>query len=46
MKPSCWRGFTRNHASLLEGIRTKKALTPELETELKDVLAAFTKTFA
>jgi F-type H+-transporting ATPase subunit alpha len=35
-----------NHASLLEGIRTKKALTPELEAELKDVLAAFAKTFA
>ncbi len=35
-----------NHASLLEGIRTKKALTPELEAELKDILAAFAKTFA
>jgi F-type H+-transporting ATPase subunit alpha len=35
-----------NHASLLEGIRTKKALTPELEGELKDILAAFAKTFA
>ncbi|MFT4955073.1 MAG: F-type H+-transporting ATPase subunit alpha [Brevundimonas sp.] len=35
-----------NHASLLEGIRTKKALTPELETELKSALDAFAKTFA
>ena len=35
-----------NHASLLEGIRTKKDLTPELEAELKDILAAFVKTFA
>ena len=35
-----------NHASLLDGIRTKKALTPELEAELKDILAAFVKTFA
>src|SRR5690606_23163945 len=35
-----------NHASLLDGIRTKKALTPELETELKSVLDAFAKTFA
>ena len=35
-----------NHASLLEGIRTKKDLTPELEAELKEILAAFVKTFA
>jgi len=35
-----------SNPGLLEGIRTKKDLTPELETELKDVLAAFTKTFA
>ncbi|MEH6665537.1 MAG: F0F1 ATP synthase subunit alpha [Brevundimonas sp.] len=35
-----------NHAGLLEGIRTKKDLTPELETELKSVLDAFVKTFA
>ncbi|MGQ3113847.1 MAG: F0F1 ATP synthase subunit alpha, partial [Brevundimonas sp.] len=35
-----------NHASLLEGIRTKKDLTSELEAELKDILAAFVKTFA
>ncbi|RZJ17917.1 MAG: F0F1 ATP synthase subunit alpha, partial [Brevundimonas sp.] len=34
------------HKSLLDGIRTKKALTPELEAELKDILAAFAKTFA
>ncbi|WP_295218581.1 F0F1 ATP synthase subunit alpha [uncultured Brevundimonas sp.] len=35
-----------NHASLLEGIRTKKDLTSDLEAELKDILAAFVKTFA
>ena len=35
-----------NHASLLDGIRTKKDLTAELEAELKDILAAFVKTFA
>ncbi|PZU51964.1 MAG: F0F1 ATP synthase subunit alpha, partial [Brevundimonas sp.] len=35
-----------NHASLLDGIRAKKDLTPELEAELKDILAAFVKTFA
>jgi F-type H+-transporting ATPase subunit alpha len=35
-----------NHAALLEGIRTTKALTPELVAELKDILAAFAKTFA
>jgi F-type H+-transporting ATPase subunit alpha len=35
-----------NHASLLVGIRTKKDLTADLEAELKDVLAAFVKTFA
>ena len=35
-----------NNASLLEGIRTKKDLTAELETELKGVLEAFVKTFA
>ncbi|MFN3815516.1 F0F1 ATP synthase subunit alpha [Brevundimonas sp.] len=35
-----------NHASLLEGIRTKKDLTSDLETELKSVLDAFVKTFA
>ena len=31
---------------LLEGIRTSKALSPELEAKLKDVLADFGKTFA
>ena len=31
---------------LLEGIRTTKALSPELEAKLKDVLADFGKTFA
>ncbi|WP_374274795.1 F0F1 ATP synthase subunit alpha [Brevundimonas sp.] len=31
---------------LLDGIRTKKDLTPELESELKAVLDDFTKTFA
>ena len=35
-----------NHAGLLDGIRTKKDLTPELETELKSILDAFSKTFA
>jgi len=35
-----------NHASLLEGIRTKKDLTSDIEAELKDILAAFVKTFA
>ncbi len=35
-----------NNASLLEGIRTKKDLTAELEAELKGVLEAFVKTFA
>jgi len=35
-----------SNPGLLDGIRTKKDLTAELETELKDVLAAFTKTFA
>ena len=35
-----------NNASLLEGIRTKKDLTSELEAELKSVLEAFLKTFA
>jgi F-type H+/Na+-transporting ATPase subunit alpha len=34
------------NAGLLDGIRTKKDLTAELETELKSVLEAFTKTFA
>jgi F-type H+-transporting ATPase subunit alpha len=31
---------------LLEGIRTTKTLSPELEAKLKDVLADFGKTFA
>ena len=35
-----------SHASLLEGIRTKKDLTADLEAELKSVLDAFVKTFA
>ncbi|HYD26579.1 F0F1 ATP synthase subunit alpha [Brevundimonas sp.] len=34
------------HASILDGIRTKKALTPELEAELKAAIEAFAKTFA
>jgi F-type H+-transporting ATPase subunit alpha len=34
------------HASLLEGIRTKKELTKELEAELRAALDAFTATFA
>ncbi|MES2835345.1 MAG: F0F1 ATP synthase subunit alpha [Pseudomonadota bacterium] len=35
-----------SNAGLLEGIRTKKDLTAELEAELKGVLEAFVKTFA
>ncbi len=35
-----------NNASLLDGIRTKKDLTSELEAELKGVLESFVKTFA
>ncbi|WP_298742792.1 F0F1 ATP synthase subunit alpha [uncultured Brevundimonas sp.] len=35
-----------SNPGLLDGIRTKKDLTPELETELKSVLDAFLKTFA
>ena len=35
-----------SNPGLLEGIRTKKDLTAELETELKSVLEAFVKTFA
>jgi F-type H+-transporting ATPase subunit alpha len=35
-----------SNASLLDGIRSRKDLTPELETELKSVLDAFLKTFA
>ncbi len=35
-----------SNAGLLEGIRTKKDLTAELEAELKSVLDAFVKTFA
>lgn len=35
-----------SNAGLLDGIRAKKDLTPELETELKSVLEAFVKTFA
>ncbi len=34
------------HAGILEGIRTKKALSPELEAELKDAIESFAKTFA
>jgi F-type H+-transporting ATPase subunit alpha len=34
------------HADLLEGIRTKKALDDDLEGQLKAALADFTKTFA
>ena len=34
------------HASLLDGIRAKKALTPELEAELKGALEALSATFA
>ncbi|MBF0664615.1 MAG: F0F1 ATP synthase subunit alpha, partial [Brevundimonas sp.] len=35
-----------SNAGLLDGIRAKKDLTPELEAELKSVLDAFLKTFA
>ena len=34
-----------SNPEILEGIRTQKALTPELEGKLKDALAAFGKTF-
>jgi len=34
------------HAGILDAIRTKKALSPELEAELKDAIEAFAKTFA
>jgi F-type H+-transporting ATPase subunit alpha len=34
------------YASFLEGVRTKKELTPELEEQLKKALDEFTKTFA
>jgi F-type H+-transporting ATPase subunit alpha len=35
-----------HHASLLDAIRTQKALTPELEAELKAALDAFAANFA
>ncbi|QQQ17274.1 F0F1 ATP synthase subunit alpha [Brevundimonas vitis] len=35
-----------NHAGILEGIRTQKALSKELEAELKAAIEAFAKTFA
>jgi F-type H+-transporting ATPase subunit alpha len=35
-----------SNPGLLEGIRTKKDLTPELETELKSAIESFAKTFA
>ena len=34
------------HAGILDAIRTKKALSPELEAELKDAIESFAKTFA
>ena len=34
------------HAGILDAIRTKKALSPELEAELKDAIESFVKTFA
>ena len=44
------RGFLAyvhaKHAGLLDGIRTQKALSPELESELKGALETFSKTFA
>ena len=33
------------HAGLLSGIREQKALTPELESELKSLLESFTSAF-
>jgi len=42
-----FRGRLRSqHASLLDGIRTSKALSSELEAELKSALEAFTSSFA
>jgi F0F1-type ATP synthase alpha subunit len=34
------------HPGLLDGIRTQKALSSELESELKGALESFSKTFA
>jgi F-type H+/Na+-transporting ATPase subunit alpha len=34
------------HADVLDAIRTKKALSPELEAQLKDAIESFAKTFA
>ena len=34
------------HAGILDGIRTQKALSKELEAELKAAIEAFAKTFA
>ena len=34
------------HQDLLDAIRTGKALTPEIESKLKDILDNFTKSFA
>ncbi len=42
-----FRGRLRSqHASLLDGIRTSKALSSELEAELKSALESFTSSFA
>jgi hypothetical protein len=34
-----------SYPQFLEGVRTKKALTPELETQLKEALDAVVPTF-
>jgi F-type H+-transporting ATPase subunit alpha len=40
------RRVRSSHRDLLDGIRTGKTLTPELETKLKGVLEEFSKSFA
>jgi F-type H+-transporting ATPase subunit alpha len=40
------RKVRANHKDLLDGIRTAKQLTPELEGKLKAALEDFTKSFA
>ena len=35
-----------NHAGILDAIRTQKALSKDLEAELKAAIDAFSKTFA
>ena len=45
-RANCWPACTRRTLGLLDGIRTKKALSKELEAELKSAIEAFAKTFA